>query len=97
VLLQLGTQASIPSAFGGDSFRQWIGIPDEARDGRSHLGILVLGWSYIISARLVEIQGDSAEMRYTNLKVPGYVQDSENGHTSHVIDIGKVDEDMTRW
>lgn len=31
----------------------------------NYLGILTIGWCYVLSARFVEIQGEGATMQYT--------------------------------
>jgi hypothetical protein len=78
--------------------RRWTGTTDEERDVPSYLGILALGWSYILSARLVEVQGEGAKMIYTGSKATGYHQETEYGRAPAVtIDIGEVDEDLARW
>lgn len=33
--------------------------------GPNYLGILTIGWCYVLSARFVEIQGEGATMQYT--------------------------------
>ena len=63
---------------------------EEKNYGPNCLGILTIGWCYILSARLVEIQGDSASMEYTTSKVAHY-PDAET------IDIREVDKNITRW
>jgi hypothetical protein len=96
--LQIGTRAPIPCTFNGDGFRRWIGTKGEERDAPSYLGILALGWSYILSARLVEVQGEDAKVMYTSSKATGYHQETDNGRSPAVIvDIGEVGEDVARW
>jgi hypothetical protein len=56
-LLQIGTWVPIPCTFGGD-----IGTTCEERDMPSYLGILALGWCYILSAHLVKGQGEDTKM-----------------------------------
>ncbi|KAK2811595.1 hypothetical protein FQN50_001937 [Emmonsiellopsis sp. PD_5] len=96
--LQIGIEAPIPCRFEGDSFRRWTGGPDEPRDMPGYLGVLALGWSYILSARLVEMQGEGAGMSYTSLMVPGYLREPEDANAPpFIIDLGEVDEDAARW
>lgn len=97
-LLHIGSRTSIPCQFSGESFRQWSSTPDEGKPTPSYLGILALGWSYILSARLVEIQGEGSEMTYKNSTPTNFRQGSKHGCSSPLtIDIGKVGEDVARW
>ena len=62
--LYLGTQTSSPCVLDSTS-RPWIGTTDEERNKSNYIGMLALGWAYILSARLVEIQEEGAELLYT--------------------------------
>lgn len=96
-ILHLGIQAPPTCTFTGDSFRQWIGTTGEAKDAPNYLGILALGWSYILSARLVEIQGKGAVISYTNSKAI-QCDEAESGSVPDVIvDIGNANADVARW
>jgi hypothetical protein len=97
-LLQIGTQAPIPCTFGGDSFRRWVGTTCEERDMPSYLGILALGWCYILSAHLTEGQGEDAKMIYTSSKATWYCQETEHVRVpATTVDIGEVGEGVARW
>lgn len=63
---------------------------EEKNCGANYLGILAIGWCYILSAQLVERHGDGASMKYTTFKVAHY-PDTET------IDVGEVDGNITRW
>lgn len=65
-LVQIGTARSIEFSFCGDVFGHWIGTTTEKAASPNYLGILAIGWSYILSAQLVEMQGGSASMCYTD-------------------------------
>lgn len=75
--------------------RPWIGATDEERNKPIYIGILALGWAYILSARLVEIQMEGAEMLYTNSTTPGDQEQYE--HAPIAIDIGEVDGEVANW
>ena len=97
-LLQIGTLVPILCTFGGDTFRRWIGTTCEERDMPSYLGILALGWCYILSAHLVEGQGEDAKMVYTSSKATRYHRETEHGRApASTVDIGEVSEDVARW
>ncbi|EXJ82251.1 hypothetical protein A1O3_06064 [Capronia epimyces CBS 606.96] len=91
-LVQIGTSGSIPCRFEGPNNR-WIGTTDENRDGDNYIGVLAMGWAYILSARLVEMQGEGARMRYTSART----RDRHRGPCGGVLDIGVVDENTLRW
>ncbi|RDL38515.1 Uncharacterized protein BP5553_02855 [Venustampulla echinocandica] len=97
-LLQIGTRVPIPCKFGGDTFSRWVGTTCEERDMPSYLGILALGWCYILSARLVEGQGEDAKMIYTGSTATRYHQESEPAPAlTTTVNIGEVGEDVARW
>jgi len=78
----------------GNSFRAWSDF--EGDDQSNLLAILVLACSYILSARLMELQGqDESCMVYTQSKAPLYrVDESVSGF---VLDVGDVDSRTLRW
>ncbi|RAK95880.1 uncharacterized protein BO80DRAFT_449746 [Aspergillus ibericus CBS 121593] len=96
VLLQLGTKAPVPYTLSGNGFRQWMGTEDEVAVGPNYLAILTLGWCYILSARLLEIQGRGGMMEYTTSKAAVYDQ-AAHETAKHVIDIGEADDDTISW
>ncbi|KAJ6021497.1 hypothetical protein N7540_007001 [Penicillium herquei] len=96
-LLQLGLVEPVTVELDGDVFSSWPGTTEEASHDSNYLGVLTLGWCYILSAYLVELRGDDALMRYTPVKA-GYNDDSIQGSPgTNTIDIGKVDDDVARW
>lgn len=98
LLLQLGTKSAVPYTFSGNAFCHWIGTEDETVIGPNYLAVLTLGWRYILSARLVEIQGQDGTMRYTESKAPGYHDPSRETTAGAIaIDIGEADHDMISW
>jgi hypothetical protein len=81
----------------GSCFHHWRGDAFDGREAGNSLAILTFAWAYILSARLVEIQGES--IRYTEVLAP-IVQDNEADHADFkdvIIDIGKVDSAAVRW
>ncbi len=98
-LLLLGVKSPTPLAWTGTSFYQWVGIEGENNSARNFISILALGWSYILSARLLEMQGQgSAGIVYTQSTATGYNHDTgDRAAATITIDIGDVDEDAARW
>lgn len=64
--------------------------------GSNYLAILTLGWCYILSAHLVEIQGEGATMTYTGSKATGHHEERHDTETD-LIDIGEADGDTVSW
>ncbi|RAL07214.1 uncharacterized protein BO97DRAFT_418757 [Aspergillus homomorphus CBS 101889] len=96
VLLQIGTKAAVPYTLSGTVFGRWIGTEDEVAVGPNYLAILTLGWCYVLSARLVELQGTGASMSYTAGKAAVCGQPSPET-TVQPIDIGETDDDTMLW
>ncbi|PYI04795.1 hypothetical protein BO78DRAFT_449182 [Aspergillus sclerotiicarbonarius CBS 121057] len=96
VLLHLGTKDPVPYTLSGDGFRQWIGTEEEVAVGPNYLAILTLGWCYILSACLLEIQGRDDMMKYTGSKAAVYHQATHETAT-HVVNIGEADDDTSSW
>ena len=97
LLLQLGTKSAVPYTFNGNAFSHWISTEDETA-GPNYLAVLTLGWCYILSARLVEIQGQNGTMRYTESTAPGYHDSSrETTAGTSAIDIGEADYETISW
>lgn len=68
----------------------------EGDDQPNLLAVLTLAWSYILSARRVELQGsDVSIVTYTYIAVPIYPGD--NNPWSISVDIGGVDSRTVRW
>lgn len=61
----------------------------------NYLAILTLGWCYILSSRLVEIQGYGATMEYTVSRALAFRNPSHEvpATTTAAVDIGEVDDD----
>lgn len=98
LLLHLGTRSAVPYTFSGNAFCHWIGTEDETEVGPNYLAVLTLGWCYILSVRLVEIQGQDGTMGYTESKAPGYHDPSRETTVSiSAIDIGEADHDTISW
>ena len=97
-LLQLGVQSPTPVNWNGTSFRQWVGIEGE-NTTRNYISILALGWSYILSVRLLEMQGQGgAEIAYTQSMATGYKGETRDKIAAgFTVNIGDVDEDAARW
>jgi len=99
-LVQIGTATAIPYSFCGDVFSHWLGTTTENATDPNYLGILAIGWCYILSARLVEMQGDSAIMRYTS-SYAGCLGESlyNPSEETHIIDVGEAyaNAQVVRW
>ncbi|RDL30817.1 uncharacterized protein BP5553_10162 [Venustampulla echinocandica] len=81
----------------GSSFRHWGGDIVENPEPGNGLAILVFAWAYILSARLVELQGGS--VRYTEVLAPIAGVESRVQATSRdvVVDLENVDSIAARW
>lgn len=78
----------------GISFRTWPEF--EGPKQPNFLAILVLAWSYILSARLVELQGqDGSRIDYTRSIAPFYC--GAESVFSLLVDLGDVDVRTVRW
>ena len=98
LLLHLGTKSAVPYIFSGNAFCRWIGTEDETAVGPNYLAVLTLWWCYILSASLVEIQGQDGTMRHTESKAPGYYDLSrETTSSTSAIDIGEADYETMSW
>ncbi|KAL9062937.1 MAG: hypothetical protein Q9161_009689 [Pseudevernia consocians] len=94
VPLRLQTSSPITVALSGNSFRKWIEWEGDDQPGL--LAVLALAWSYILSARLVELQGsDVSIFTYTEAAAPVYRGDKNPSSVS--VDIGCVDSKTVRW
>lgn len=96
-LLQIGTSTAIPYGFYGKAFSHWIGTTTEKRTGPNYLGILTIGWCYVLSARLVEMRGDGASMRYTSSQASRFSESLRHPPAVLVVDVGEADGDVIRW
>ncbi|KAE8356902.1 hypothetical protein BDV28DRAFT_126392 [Aspergillus coremiiformis] len=96
VLLHIGTKAPVPYTLNGNGFCDWVGTDDEVAVGPNYLAILTLGWCYILSARLLEIHGGGAIMKYTESKM-GACHQAIYENATHSVDIGEADNDTISW
>lgn len=94
VPLRLQTSSPTTVFLSGNSFRNWIEW--EGDDQPNLLAVLILAWSYILSARLVELQGsDVSILRFTETAAP--VSRGDENLSSISVDIGGVDSRTVRW
>ncbi|KAK6824046.1 hypothetical protein RU639_006577 [Aspergillus parasiticus] len=97
-LVQIGTASTIPYSFYGKVFSHWVGMTAEKDTGPNYLGILAIGWCYILSAQLIEMQGGSAVMRYTDSLADCLGESpSSSSEEAYYIDVGEVDARIVRW
>ena len=92
LLLQISSPTNV--ALGGNSFYRWT---EWEGDGQPNfLAIMTLAWSYILSARLVELQGgNDSLLRYTEAVAPIHQGDEKVANVS--IDVSGVDSRTMRW
>lgn len=96
--VQIGTASTIPYSFRGEVFSRWLGMTTETDAGPNYLGILAIGWCYVLSAKLVEMQGGGAVMRYTSSLAKCLSESPPiSPEETHFIDIGEADERVIRW
>ena len=97
--LRLGVSRPIECRFDNKTFRRWHEAGRSERDTMNYVGILVLGWCYILSAHLVEIQcQEGLRVNYTGSLAAHC--DRMNGVESSAattIDIGEVNKSEARW
>ncbi|KAL9627520.1 MAG: hypothetical protein Q9164_007584, partial [Protoblastenia rupestris] len=94
--VQLGLLIRAPTkvTLRGNSFRAWTEF--DGNDQPNLLAVLVLAWSYILSAHLMELQGqDGSQMVYTKSTAPLYQADEIV--SSFPLDVGDVDPRTVRW
>lgn len=95
--LQLGVSRPLPLKLDGEVFSAWNGTTEEKGTGSNYLGILTLGWCYVLSARLLELRGEGVYMRYTETRTECNSDTILENSSSHLLDIGEADEDVARW
>jgi hypothetical protein len=66
---------------------------------RNFISILALGWSYILSVRLLEMQGQrDAEIVYSESTATVYNDDTGEGRgVVIIVEVGDVDKGAARW
>ncbi|KAL9123813.1 MAG: hypothetical protein Q9217_006796 [Psora testacea] len=78
----------------GNSFRSWSEFKGD--DQSNLLAILVLVWSYILSARLMELQGQGeSRLVYTQSRAPLY--QAHESVSGFLLDVGDVATRELRW
>lgn len=82
-----------PIPFHGNVFNPWIGTTEEKGTRPNYVGVLTVGWCYVLSARLVEMQGEGVNMQYTSSGIDLSCDFTE----TDIIDIGDADENVTWW
>ncbi|CAG8195468.1 unnamed protein product [Penicillium salamii] len=95
--MNLAVDKSVSVELDGQAFNTWIGTTDEARANVNYIGILTLGWSYILSARLIELRGKGATLQYTESQAQYNDECTPGCSTTFSLDVGKVDDDVARW
>lgn len=97
-LIQVGTAAATTFSFTEGAFSSLSSdTSEEHSNGPNYLGILALGWCYVLSAQLVEMRGGDSSMQYTSFQT-GYSNESlPNVSQVHIVDIGEVEENVARW
>ncbi|KAI0849092.1 hypothetical protein F5Y00DRAFT_269722 [Daldinia vernicosa] len=70
-------------------------------DQQNYLAVLVLAWTYILSARWVEVMPEPCSLLYTNSSAADYDEDSMTSSESNQnvvsVDIGDVSSEEFRW
>ncbi|GAT23333.1 similar to An01g11250 [Aspergillus luchuensis] len=95
--VQVGIAAATSFSFIEDAFSSWNGMSGGNVIGPNYLGILALGWCYVLCAQLVKMRGEDSSMQYTQCQA-GYSDESlPDPSQVHVIDVGEVDESVARW
>ena len=98
--LWIGLQNPTKVELSGECFQQW---PPQGLhvNTPNYLAILALAWSYILSARMVELQGEmGAEVLYTKSVSAGLGRSSETVSPSDqaiTFDIGRAKTVHARW
>ncbi|CAG7921516.1 unnamed protein product [Penicillium olsonii] len=95
--MNLAVEKSVPVKLDGKVFTTWAGATNERDTGMNCIGILTLGWCYILSARLIELRGEGASLRYTESQAQYDHGTFVESSTTSNLDVGKVDDDVARW
>jgi len=89
-------EAPTKMTLGGTSFRTWHEFEDD--DQPNFLAILVLAWSYILTARLVELQGqDGSRVHYTRSAAPVFADHKRVTSFSVMWTYGQCDGLQPSW
>ena len=94
VQLRLFISSPTKVTLDGSSFRKWIEFDGD--DQPNLLAIIALAWSYILSARLMELQGrDGSTIVYTETTAP--LCRGDERLSSFSMNIDNVDSREVRW
>lgn len=93
--LAIGVREPAPLRFGNVAFCSRLDHGSYSCSQRNMVGVLALGWLYILSAELVDREiVDTATISYTDSRAETV---SPQDATLDAIDIGKVDLETARW
>lgn len=100
--MRLASRKAVPVELDGQTFDTWIGTTEDTSTDSNCIGILALGWCYVLSARLIELRGEEANLSYTDSEAEfedDITEDdiTEDCSAAHNIDIGEVNDDVARW
>ena len=91
--VQIGVQEPTRYRLGDHCFRSWPQDGDQRPKITNYMGVLTLGWSYIFSACLIEMQSrDGAAVSHTDFTAVGYHSSVEDLSSPTVpVYIGEMD------
>ncbi|OJJ74447.1 hypothetical protein ASPBRDRAFT_27476 [Aspergillus brasiliensis CBS 101740] len=96
-LVQVGTAAATSFSFTESVFSSWNRKGEQGAFVPNYLGLLAIGWCYVLSAQLVEMRGEGSSMQYTDFQT-GYSNESLSDSSQvYVINVEEVDESVARW
>ncbi|TVY23926.1 hypothetical protein LHYA1_G007270 [Lachnellula hyalina] len=79
-----------------------LAIADPQHEGDNHITLLILAWTYILSARWAEIipgasgpEYSDCEAEWDDKNIP--FERAPTGSTTAIIDLGDIDDDAARW
>lgn len=95
--LRLKTASPTKVDINGTSFHTWTDCKARTNCQNQQLAVLTLAWAYILSARLVELQGtETSQLRYTEQSAPiDHLHDS--ACQCIPVDVGAVRSSVVRW
>lgn len=91
----MGSQKAVPCKLGGKGFSHWPSNSGDSENIPNYVGVLDIGWSYILSLRLWETIGNNAMIKYTSSMATVYLKHNED-FPNICVDIGEVTEDACR-
>ncbi|KAJ5345673.1 hypothetical protein N7452_003677 [Penicillium brevicompactum] len=95
--MKLASGKAVPVKLDGQTFCTWIGTTEETPTDSNYIGVLALGWCYVLSARLIELRGEEATLSYTDSEAEFEDDSTVDCSEAYKIDIGEVDDDIARW